>query len=68
MRLVVLREENSAFESQLLRDLLAYPELLAQPQRHRHQKRAQAPRRVVEVSLKQSLEFQKRLVVEGDVV
>ena len=68
MRLVVLGEENLAPEADLFRHLLAYPKLLAQPQRHRQKERAQAPRRVVEIGFKQPLEFQKRLVVEGDVV
>ena len=68
VRLVMLGEEHLAFEARLLRNLLAYPELLAQPQRHRHQKRAQAARRVVNVGFEQPLEFQQRLVVEGDVV
>src|SRR5205085_2867606 len=51
----------------MLLDLFAYPQLLAQPQRHRHQERTQAARRIINVSLKQSLKLQERLIVEGDV-
>ena len=39
-----------------------------QPERHRHQKRAQALRREGEISFQQPLEFQQRLVVENDVI
>ena len=66
VRLVVLGEENLAAESHLLRDLLAYPELLAQPQRHRHAERAEAFRHECQVGFEKALEFEKGLLVEGD--
>src|SRR2546423_15541478 len=63
----MLREEHLAFVGAAFFDLLAYPEFLFQPERHRHQKRAYAAGRVINVGLKKTLKLQERLIVEGDV-
>ncbi len=56
----------AAFEA--IADVVANPQLLAQPQRHRHQVRAPAARRGRGVGLDQSLEFHERLFIEADEV
>src|SRR5947209_4534107 len=68
VRFVMLGEEDFAFEVGLFRYVLTNPKLLAQPDGHCHQKRSKPARRVINVSLKQTLKRHERLVVEGHVV
>src|SRR5437763_606687 len=61
----MLREQNLSLVAEPFFNLLAYPEFFAQPQRHRHQKRFYATRRIINVGLQQPLEFQKRFIVKS---
>ena len=64
MRLVVLGEQDLGRRVELLLNLLARPELLAKPERHRFQEGRQALWGVIEVGLEEPLELSQRLVVE----
>ena len=49
-------------------ELFLLKELVLQPNRHRHPERAKPMRGKGQISLQQPLEFEKRLVVKGDMV
>src|SRR5689334_363771 len=53
---------------QRIREQLLLKELFADPQRHSHLERTEAARRKRQVRFEQSLELQKRLVIEDDVI
>jgi hypothetical protein len=53
---------------QILAQQALLEQLFLEPERDRHLERAEAPRRERNIGLEQPLEFQERLVVEGDVV
>ena len=53
--------------AELAHEQLLLKELLLEPQGHRHAERGNAPGRVRQVGLEQSLEFHERLLVEDDV-
>ena len=72
---VMLGEQQLALPVEVARELPAARRAAAasgtaspQPQRHRHAERAKAARREGEIGFEQPLEFQKRLVVEHDVI
>ena len=52
--------------SHLSANQIRHPKFFFHPQRHCLQKRAKARRRVIKISLEQSIEFQQRLVIEAD--
>src|SRR4029453_15180036 len=75
MALVVLGEKEPILPvvvggepAQLVPQHLLLKELFTNPQRDRHPERREALRSEREIGLEQSLEFEKRLVVENDMV
>src|SRR5690349_4305459 len=71
---MMFREQQSVARD-LLIDLLQFlpyqtllKQLFLEPERHRHLERAKALRRKRDIGLQQPLEFQERLVVEGDMI
>src|SRR5712692_106439 len=70
MALVMVHKEQwrARISRQAPADHPAHHQLLAKPYRHRHDETAYAGRRESELRLKQSFEFQQRLVVERDEV
>src|SRR5215471_21638441 len=73
MALVMLGEEEllrsgRTVSAELLDQHVLLKELFANPHGNRHAERLQSARRKREVSFEETLEFQKRLVVEGDVI
>src|SRR6266571_772505 len=73
--LMMLGEQQPVLDVEVRPELLQFvaqqqllKQLFLEPKRHRHAKRAEPARREGEIRLKQALEFQERLVVEGDVV
>src|SRR5262245_31864880 len=70
MRLVMLQEDIPALvsPSQSSIQLARHVELLTEPQGHRRHERAKSRGRIRRIGLEQAIEFQQRLVVEGDVI
>ncbi len=69
VRFVMLAEQHLAFVAlDLAADVVRHPQLLAEPERHRHQVRLPAQRRRCHVGLEEPRELDERLLIEPDVV
>ena len=65
----MLAEQQLALVARnLVSELIAHPELVADPQRHRHHVRLQSARRARDVRGQQAFELDERLLVERDVI
>ena len=63
-----LKRHDLSVVVQLLGDILAHPQFLLEPQRHRLDERADSVGRVGHVRFQKPLELDQRFVVENDVV
>ena len=50
----------------MIADVVGHPQLVAEPERQRHQVRLQTARRAGDVGLEQARELDERLLVEAD--
>ena len=67
MRFVMLAEQNLGLESfETLADVVAHPELVAEPQRERRQVGLEAARRAGDVGFEQAGKLDERLLVKAD--
>ena len=67
VRLVVLAEQHLALVSgKPTPDVIGHPQLLAEPERRRHQVRAKSARRARHVRFEEAIQLDERLLVEAD--
>ncbi len=69
VRVVVAGEQHIAAKIlECILDVAAHPQFLFDPERHGLDERGESPRRILHVGFEDTLEFQKRFVVEDHVI
>src|SRR5690348_15110771 len=66
MGFMMFGENDFSHEVQFLADQRLHPDALANPQRNRHQKRAQPARSISQIAVQDAVEFQEGLLVKRD--